>query len=374
MLAFMKILTGLAIAGCLAVLGGLITILLWPRVATRIETYEGLAQAERRPERFEPSLHAHPFDVRRREAAVAWYSGARTDLDRLEEHSLALARAKPDDALLDTCNVASVYRDHPYAERLIGVLESHRARGHREYRLDLTLGRLCERDAIPIQQGSSMSRAECIRRLGIPTGARLRSIPDQEEAQRAVRYFRLALDSAQGGAVRTAAAADDLVRLLSRLGREADAANVCERVLSHETGPYRAELLLKYGRSLYRTGRTAEAVLAFSQVRACDRDGAGGGPGFSTMRAENELGQIALDEGVLPEAGRHLVAACRVGASARMAEGCPVQFAGHLLEAGCPQPVVEYCRTILRDLNPADRRVRLLLRKAELGRNLAATP
>ncbi len=307
----------------------------------------GLSEEDQRPELFEPFLLEHPEDRDRREAALVWYSRRAEDDDRLKHHTLAMITHHPGSMYIYFENGSLFYQEPEYREKVIAALEEQVKSGHTGHDVYWNLALACEQGAVPHPFKDEASRQRFLRYFELPDDTKLPTELDVRLADKAVKYYRLALDGAPEDY--RSLYGKNLMELLVQLDRPDESVTLARNMMK-TTSTLRsdASFLQTFGGALMEVGETADAEKVLKQVRAADNEGFDGGPGHPTTEAETLLGKIALDRGDTNTAAAHLLASVDVQPCCHSTtKGLSLRLAGRLLDAGEPAAVVTFCEIAL---------------------------
>lgn len=340
-----------------------------PRPAPPPQRYLDLPSEELRPERSEAFLRDHPEDRAHREAALVWYHRRQPDLPKLEQHTLKMVGRHPDDEQILTENASAFYADPAYRAQVLAALELKAGGGRAEAGTYFNVARVAELGAVPPSFPEPGDRERFLRYRELPTNTRLPERLDPAGAAKAVDTYRASIRAAQGDAFHAGLYSASLGRLLLRLGRPGEAAEVCASALARPDRITRADLRLTRGRALRANGRLADARRELERVRQED-DEWSHGPGHATMDAEAEIGAMALAAGSAVEASQHLLASTNVQRCPHIWEGTiPLPLARRLLAAGQAEAVIRFCERALKAFGPDGlEQTQALLREARQSR------
>jgi len=323
-----------------------------------------LPSNEQHPEFFEGYLKQHPEDQAHRDAALWWYGLQHPNQDRLRFHTLLMVQYHPDSKNISFDNTTAFYAEPSYLEEVIERLEGQTKRANSKPNVYWNLAQACEQAAIP--PTTEQHKTRFLRYYGLPAGTKLRTTIDEPMAAKAISYYEKAIAVSGHNWFNRAFFGEQLARLFIDLDKEPEAIAVCQSILNDVDEVSKPDFLVTYGSCLYTAGRGHEAEKILDQVRDSDHEGSQHGPGHATMEAENKMGQIALKEGRVADAVKHLLASCAVqGCCHNNTKGFPLGLAGKLLEAGQAAPVAKYCQTILTKFTPNLPEAKALLARAQ---------
>jgi tetratricopeptide (TPR) repeat protein len=311
---------------------------------------------------FETYLKAHPADSDRRAEAMNYYGKRPGSIERLKLHTLQMIQNRPGDIHIFTDNVAAYYRDPAYRAKAIAALEAQVLKDRVEHGVYWNLALLCQHGAVPPIREGSWSRDEFLKHYGLPADTKLPTSVDRPLAEKAIRYYRLAMALADEDAYYFSFYSEQLANLLRLIGRPADAVKVFEAAMPKVDDHEKPSFLVSYGSALRDLQRLDDAVGILNQVRAADKTGSSAGPGYPTALAETELGLIALGQGRTTEAIEHLQASCAMRPFT--ASAMPLRLARKLLSTGETASVIDYCRTVIDKFAPGQQEAKDLLKQA----------
>ena len=347
------------------------------QTATPIDSslgYFALSEEEKDPSSFEPLLEENPEDYAARVAALTWYMSER-DIDKLKHHTALMIQHHPAESMIQFANSSAFYEDRQFLIDSIEQLEARLASGANEHGVLWNLASLCEQAAIPPVGADPQQRAEFVRYYGLPDDTEFLTEVDQEFADKAVKYFRSAVDAGAEEDFYVVFYSEQLTTLLRGLDRIEEAVQVCERALPHVDKSANPDFLTTYGEALWASRRIDEAKEALSSVRKRDAEGFEGGPGHATTLAETYLGLIALQEGDLTIAGEQLLSSTRVQRCCHnITKGFPLILARRLVEVGEHEVVAEFCQVVARDFTPDRPELRTLLEQARSSPSSESDP
>ncbi len=317
----------------------------------------------------ESYLKGHPADERKRVQVIKLYGRPPLNVKRLRYHTFQLIKYHPSNPNIYFWSSSAFYIDPKYRAEVISRLEGQLRKGHTSHHVYWVLARTCDQGAIPPTLDGPEDRAAFMEYNMLPKNTRLPSVIDQRLAKKAIAYYRLAIRKCGGDPFWVSFYSEQLADLMLALGRVQEATTVCRKALPYAEHISRPQSMVTYGWCLEYAGKLAEAKKVLEQVRACDKGGENGGPGYCTTEAETDLGLIALKEGKPHEAAQHLVAASKVQRCCQsMTSGLPLTLARKLLSVGQTDAVITYCRTALSDFCPGQKDAKELLNRALAAR------
>jgi tetratricopeptide (TPR) repeat protein len=331
--------------------------------------YRSLSEEEKEPGAFEPFLAEHPGNEARRIAAMHWYFGKLAEnhegLEELKHHTLRMVEHHPDNNDIFIYNVSACYLDPEYRRVLIDRLEKQLNEGHKSAAVYSNLAGLCRTGALPLVGDDEDERQRIFRYYGLPKDTQLITEVDQQLAQKAVAYFRSAVEAATEEDSYVALYSGQLANLLLALDRTEEAAEACEATLPHVSDSSRPDFLVAYGRCLSNAGRLEDAKRILQQVRAAEEKGYEQGPGHATTSAESQLGFIALKEGDRVAAKNYLLSSCDVKKCCHNTTmGFSLDLADALFEEREYDAVITFCRAVLERFTPNQPETKRLLELA----------
>ena len=320
--------------------------------ADSMTAWMSLGDAEKRPEHFEPYLNEHPDDEARRAAAVVWYQRRDRNAEKLKHHTLQLAQHHPENTMIYFSNVSAFYIAPAYRREVCDRLERQVENGQAKASTFWMLGKMYGQAAIPPLEDKSPARRErFFRYFGLPADTPLPTEIDNALAERAVGYYRRAIQQSDQFWGRTSS--QSLANLLIKLEKPEEAVAVCEAQLRAVEKEGKPDFLVTYGHALQLAEQTQEAVRVLRQVRKLDHEGFGRGPAHATTAALTQLGLIALETGDVIEAKKLLLASADVQRCCHNStKGMPLKLAKRLQGAGECEAVIRYCRLVLDRFTP----------------------
>lgn len=324
-----------------------------------------LPDTDKQPQGFEPYLEEHPHDFDRRAAALVWYSRREFDLERLKQHTFAMIAQHPESMHVYFANITPFYVEPPYRNEVIAQLEQQLEHGHANADVYSNLAQTCEQGALPHTFTTPETRQFFLHYFNLPEDTALPTEVDQILADKALKYYRLAIETAV--AEMKPLYAKQLVRLLSNLDNAETACEQARQLFkSMPEIKQDADFLYTYGRSLNMIGRPEKAKQLLEQVRQYDREGFEDGPAHITMQAEQLLGVIALDAGDVSAAEHHLLTSLDVQLCCHTSSrSISRTLAPKLLEQGKHETVIKYCETALEKFAPDNTEILALLKRAQ---------
>jgi len=317
------------------------------------------------PKSFESILTHHPEDEEARETALKWYRAPGHE-DRLKYHTRQMIYYHPGNMYVYFANVRLFYLQPEYRLEIIGLLEEQIKKGQTNAGIYWNLAMIYRHAGLPPKLGANGRVSDFLTYMELPRTTSLPTVPDHAALEKAVLYLKAAIDVTGANTLDGGLYAEQLGDLLIRLGRAREGVGFYQIAAPWVGQLEKPWFLLKYGRALRAIGsiRAAEQVLA--DVRHCDKGGLTGGPSDATTAAETELGLIAVQEGRLEDAGRHLLGSVDVERSGETAPTVvPLVLAEKLLDMGRARDVAAFCEGALKRLAPVQKEVRELLKKAQ---------
>lgn len=362
----------IAVTACLALAVGLASIHQKPQRFTTQPTktdtnpvgWMSLPADEKQPDRFEPYLEKHPADFDRRTAALIWYSRRERHDERLKHHTFEMIKHHPESMHIYFANNALFFAEPEYREEVIASLERQLQRGHANADVYRNLALACKQGALPRTFKNESDRERFLRYYKLPDDIVLPSERNELLAEKALRYWRRAYDTAELES--QPLYAQQLVELLIEIDQHQKASETAEEILTSVPALRKdASFLYSYGRSLKAIGQTDKARNVLAQVRQHDDEGFDNGPACLTMRAELMLGEMALERSDTETAVRHLKASLNVQRCCHNAtQGVPLKLAERLLEKGKHTAVIDFCETALETFVPDQPETQSLLTRA----------
>ncbi len=355
-----------------------LTLFLFPLVLVARET----------PQEFEPYLRVHPDDESRRAAALDWYSRRKQDFERLREHTLQMIAFHPSNMHIYFKNSMEFLARPGYHAEVLHRLED-RVKTMPSSEAYWVLASICEERAVPPDIGTDEKKRWFLAYNGLDSDASLPKQIDPALVAKTIQYFQKAIESATQEQARHGTDAElaeydrwhqnfygrQLASFYSRLGRHANALELCKTLAQRKENLSDTQFLLTYGESLFAAGSPDDAKKWLLQVRPNDHEGFERGPGCATVAAETTLGLIALDRGDVSAAVRHLEASTNVQKCCHnITKGFPTSLASKLLDKGQPAPVAQYCESVLRDFTPGAPDLKLLADRAKRRDQKKAKP
>lgn len=312
---------------------------------------------------FEAFLKKHPANEASRETALRWYrNNSRMHYKRLRYHTFQMIQYHPSNREIYEANI-SVYYSHPgYRLEVISLLEIslYRKRSD-QFKIYTNLANICEDGAIPPPLMPARRIRFCTY-MDLPPDVMLPRRVNLLLAYKAIRYFRKATEAPCRADSNLNAI--QLAQLLRELGRIDEALRVCEKTMPHVYPGLKSWLLLTYGLCLRSANRSEEAEQILKKVRQFD-DEWFNGPGTDTMRADIQLGLLALHQGDTATASQYLLSSVQVHTFhiRNGADGLPIgfQLARLLYYQGRHKEVATWCRIILKQFWPNQNETKALL-------------
>lgn len=334
------------------------------------------SELEKRAADLEAYLVKHPADEKKREEALWLYSGHEFfRLDRLKYHTFGMIEHHPGNNHIVWQNATAFYADREYALDVVSRLEDQAARGHGDREVYWLIAYIAGRAAIPPVFDDADERRSFMSYFRLPETATFPSAPDEALAEKSIRYYRLAIEAAHKDSFYAPFYATQLGGVLMRLNRFKDALAVYQSVLPVTNPVARPSFLVAYGICLRKLGRCTAAKAVLVKVRGAEHEGFQDGPACETTRAENILGEMALDEGSDGDACKYLLSSCKVQRCCHnITQGLPLKLAKALLQKGQYDAVVKYCKTALTGFVPGDPETQSVLKRALAARQSHAVP
>lgn len=323
-----------------------------------------LSAEDRSPEGLEPYLEKHPDDADRRTAALIWYSRRQFDPERLKHHTFEMIKHHPASMHIHFENVSLFYREPEYRDKVIKALEDQVKQGGADHRIHWILAMACEQGAVPRTFDDAESRKRFLRYFQLPDDTKLPTKLNEELADKALRYYRLAIDGAEAESKKLYST--QAVKLFATLEKPREGVEF-GRAMFKSVPSLREEagFLYAFGRSLKDIGETNEAVKTLKRVRPLDKEGFDGGAACTTMRAELLLGEAALSAGDTKLAAKHLLASVDVQRCCHNStQGVSLGLAERLLDVGERRTVIEFCEQALNKFVPGQPETKALLDRA----------
>lgn len=317
-----------------------------------------LPATEKRIPNLEAVLAQHPEDLPRRLGMVLTLpEGDHCNPADLRRHALELiARLPHAKEISRIAEAGSVWPDHEIKE-ITEALQTQLGKGFDDTTIHANLATIQGSCALPLRD----TEAEAIRtKYGLPADAPLRNVLDATMLDQAIDQWESAIGKAGDDPILGPAYTIQLITLLCDAGRKDESIRRFAAAPAGTDPRLRAQLLLRFARHHYRSGRSDEAVRCLESVLEYDS----AARGSDSIIAATLLGQIALDRGDIPKAVRHIHAATEVDAPRNFqGTGMPVELATRLLDHD-REAVATYCRRVLTDFNPDDSEIADLLKKA----------
>jgi len=288
-----------------------------------------------------------------------------SNFSNLRRTTFQVIKEYPDDLSVTFFNTADFYERPEYLNEVIALLKSEepRERGNGQYYY--ILGKCCTVASVPPLQANGRGKSYFLNYFGLPKSTTLRTSIDRPVANEAVGYYEKALKAAPPGTFAAGETPEALASLLHDIGHDEEAVKICRQSLPSIPQLDKPDFLVIYGRCLHAVHRDNDAVAELNQVRGCDTEGFDNGPAHATMRAEMELGLIALDAGDIKSADKHLLASCSVQKCCHLiSQGLPLTLATRLLAKGQNKVVAQFCTESLATFVSNDPETEALLKRA----------
>jgi tetratricopeptide (TPR) repeat protein len=297
----------------------------------------------------EAYLKKHPANEEKRERLLKVYSrDNKPSLDRLKYHTFEMIKYHPGNDRIAFSNIAAFYMDQQYARDVVSRLEEQVSHGHANRKVYWLIAYIAKHVALPVDFSGAGNKQDFLRYYGLPKDTAFISEPDKSLVDKSIHYYQLAIDASKGDSFYASFYTQQLGELLEKLNRFDEAIAAYEGIRPTIDDIVKPTFLVDYGSCLRKAGRIPEAKSILKQVRPCDHEGFGQGPAHDTTRAENLLGEIALDEGNTKQACDYLLSSCNVQKCCHNTTiGLPKTLARKLLEKGQYDCVIKYCRTAI---------------------------